>query len=185
MAHTLRRTDLFSMKNSNEIRAMTFMSMMLGVAVVLTYLESLLPPLPFAPPGIRLGLANVVVMYTLFFVGKKHAFMLIVLKSVFVILTRGVLAGVLSITGGVLSISVIIVLHLFTKKTSYILLSSAGAITFNFGQMAAASLILHTNILALYWPLIIIFGVMLGSITGKVLEIVIPYMQKIISSFKT
>ena len=167
------------MKSSSEIRAMTFVSLMLGVAVVLTTLESMLPPLPFAPPGIRLGLANVVTMYVLFFVSKKHAFMLIVLKSVFVMLTRGVLAGVLSASGGVLSILVIILLHFASKKTSYILLSSAGAIAFNFGQMAAASFILSTNILALYWPLILIFGVVLGSITGKVLEIVIPILPKI------
>ena len=157
---------------------MALMALMLGVAVVLTTLESLLPPLPFAPPGIRLGLANVVTMYVLFFVGKKHALTLIVLKSVFVMLTRGVLAGALSATGGVLSISVIILLHFASKKTSYILLSSAGAIAFNFGQMAAASLILSTNILALYWPFIIIFGVILGSITGKVLEIVIPHLSR-------
>ena len=166
------------MKSSKEIRTMALLSLMLGVAVVLTTLESMLPPLPFAPPGIRLGLANVVTMYVLFFMGKKHAFTLVVLKSVFVMLTRGILAGALSATGGVLSISIIILLHFASKKTSYILLSSAGAIAFNFGQMAAASLILSTNILALYWPLIIIFGVVLGSITGKMLEIVIPHLSR-------
>ena len=166
------------MKSSKEIRDLALLSLMLGVAVVLTTLESMLPPLPFAPPGIRLGLANVVTMYVLFFVGKKSAFTLIVLKSVFVMLTRGALAGALSATGGILSIAVIILLHLASKKTSYILLSSAGAMAFNFGQMAAASLVLSINILALYWPLIIIFGVVLGSITGKVLEIVIPHLSR-------
>ena len=166
------------MKNSGDIKNLTFMSLMLAVTVVLTTFESMLPPLPFAPPGIRLGLANVVTMYVLFFVGKKHAFMMIVLKSVFVMMTRGLLAGVLSASGGILSVLVIILLHFATKKTSYIMLSSAGAIAFNFGQIAAASLILSTNILALYWPLVIIFGVILGSITGKILEIVIPYLSK-------
>ena len=166
------------MKSSQDIKILTFMSMMLAVAIVLSAFESMLPPLPFAPPGIRLGLANVVTMYVLFFVGKKHAFMLIVLKSVFVMLTRGVLAGVLSASGGILSVAVIILLYFASKKTSYIMLSSAGAIAFNFGQIVAASFILSTNILALYWPLIIVFGVVLGSITGKVLEIVIPYLSK-------
>ena len=167
------------MKSSGEVRTMAFMSLMLAAAVMLTALESILPPLPFAPPGIRLGLANVVTMYVLFFIGKKHALMLIILKSVFVMLTRGVIAGILSITGGVLSVSVIILLSFASKKTSYILLSAAGAMAFNFGQFAAASFILSTNILAIYWPLIIIFGVVLGSITGRVLEIVIPYLSKV------
>ena len=165
------------MKSSGDIRTMVFVSLMLGVAVVLTTLESMLPPLPFAPPGIRLGLANVATMYVLFFVGKKHALTLVVLKSMFVMLTRGMIAGALSAAGGILSIAAIILLHFASKKTSYILLSSAGAIAFNFGQMAAASLFLSTNILILYWPLILIFGVLLGSITGKVLEIVIPYLS--------
>ena len=166
------------MKNSKDIKNLTFMSLMLAVTVVLTTFENMLPPLPFAPPGIRLGLANVATMYALFFVGKKHAFMLIVLKSAFVILTRGLLAGALSVSGGILSITVIILLHAASKKTSYTLLSSAGAIAHNFGQITTASIILSTNILALYWPLIIIFGVIIGSITGKVLEIVIPYLSK-------
>ena len=164
------------MKSGADIKNLTLMSLMLGVAVVLTTLESMLPPLPFAPPGIRLGLANVVVMYVLFFIGKKHAFMLIILKSVFVVLTRGVLAGALSASGGILSVLTIIALLFAWKKASYILLSSAGAISFNIGQMAAASFFLSTNILALYWPFILVFGVVLGSITGKVLEVVIPYL---------
>ena len=153
------------------------MALMLAVSIVLSVFESLLPPLPFAPPGIRLGLANVATMYVLFFVGKKKAILLIVLKSVFIILIRGPLAGALSMTGGLLSVLVIILLLLVSKKSSYILLSSAGAIAHNFGQIAAASLILSTNLLVFYWPLIIIFGVVLGSITGKVLEVVIPYLS--------
>ena len=167
------------MKSSKDVKTLTFMSLMLELTIVLTTLESMLPPLPFAPPGIRLGLANVVTMYVLFFVGKKHAFLLIVLKSIFVMLTRGILAGVLSATGGVLSALVIVLLLLIPKRTSYLLLSSAGAMAHNFGQIAAASIILSTNILAIYWPLIIIFGVVLGCITGKVLEIVIPHLGKI------
>ena len=167
------------MKSSKDVKTLTFMSLMLALTIVLATLESMLPPLPFAPPGIRLGLANVVTMYVLFFVGKKHAFLLIALKSVFVVLTRGILAGVLSATGGALALLVIVLLLLIPKRTSYLLLSSAGAMAHNFGQMAAASLILSANILAIYWPLIIIFGVVLGCITGKILEIVIPHFGKI------
>ena len=166
------------MKDGKETWVLTFMSLMLGVTIVFTTLESMLPPLPLAPPGIRLGLANVATMYVLFFVGKKQALTLIILKTTFVILTRGAIAGLLSAAGGVLSILAMILLMSISKKASFILLSSAGAIAFNIGQIAAASLITRTNLLLLYWPLILIFGVMLGSITGKILEIVIPYLER-------
>ena len=166
------------MKSSRDIRILTFLSLMLAATIVLSTIESMLPPLPFAPPGVRLGLANVVTMYVLFFVGKKHALMLVVLKSVFVVLTRGAIAGALSAVGGIFAVLVIIALTLVSKRISYILLSTAGAMAHNAGQIATASLMVSTNLFVLYWPFIVIFGVLLGCVTGKILEIVIPYLSK-------
>ena len=166
------------MKNPTDVRNLAFISLMLAASFILTALESMLPPLPFAPPGIRLGLSNVVTMYVLFFAGKKHALLLIVMKSVFVALTRGPFPGLLSATGGIVSILVLILLLLLSKRKSYIFFSSMGAIAHNIGQIAAASLLLSTNLLAVYWPFILIFGITLGCITGKILEIVIPYLSR-------
>ena len=165
-------------ENSQKIRAITLTSMMLAVVVVLSALESMLPPLPGTLPGIRLGLANVVTMYALFFLSKKQAFLLVGFKAFFVFVTRGVLAGVLSAAGGILSLFVIILL-LFSKKTSYIVLSASGAMAFNFAQIGAASFILNTNLLIIYWPYIILGGIILGSITGKILHAIIPYFERI------
>ena len=155
------------------------MAMMLAIVVILSALESMLPPLPFAPPGIRLGLANVVSMYALLMMGKKQAIVLVVLKSAFVFISRGVFAGFLSASGGFFSLLLIVLLIVVYKNASYIAISVVGAMAFNFAQITVASIILSTNILILYWPYIIIGGVVLGSITGKVLQVVMPYFQKL------
>lgn len=52
------------------------------------------------PPGVKPGLANIVVMYALFFLGRGQALTLVLLKSFFAMLTRGPSAGALSLAGG-------------------------------------------------------------------------------------
>lgn len=157
------------------------MAMMLAVIIVLSIVEHTLPPLPFMPPSVRLGLSNIVTMYTLFFMGKRYAFVLAVLKSGFVLLTRGVTAGLLSLSGGLLSIAIIILLALiFSNKASYLMLSVAGAVTHNFGQIIMASLILGTNLFSVFWPILLIAGILIGMLTGTLLRVVMPVMNLVL-----
>ena len=62
--------------------------------------------LPGLLPGKKLGLANIVVMYALFFMGPKQALVLDLLKALFVFLVSGWTAGFLSLCGGLLSLLV-------------------------------------------------------------------------------
>ncbi|MEG2672808.1 MAG: Gx transporter family protein, partial [Ruthenibacterium sp.] len=93
------------MKQTNTRRT-ALLGMLFALAMVLSFLEGSLVPLLGLPPGVKLGLANVVVMYALFFLGKADAGMLVVLKSAFSFFTRGASAGALSLAGGVLSLLV-------------------------------------------------------------------------------
>lgn len=166
---------------SRKTRMLAYLAMMLAMITVLSMLEHMLPPLPFLPPNVRLGLSNIVTMYTLFFLGRRYAFVLAVLKSSFVFLTRGVTAGLLSLSGGLFSIILIIILTLiFQKKISYLMLSVAGAIGHNFAQIAMASAILSTDLFTVFWPILLISGVVLGTITGTLLRVVLPLMNKLI-----
>ena len=82
---------------------MVRLALLFAAAMALSWLEGLLPA--FVPvPGIKLGLSNVVTMYTLFFVGWPSAVVLAVLKGGFEMLTRGLTAGLLSAAGGLLSV---------------------------------------------------------------------------------
>ena len=98
--------------------------MLFALAVVMMFIEGMIPPIPSLPPGVKLGLSNIVVMYCLFYFGKKPAFLLLLLKSFFAFLTRGALAFLMSFCGGFFSIFVMILLLAFTKeRVSYIIIS--------------------------------------------------------------
>lgn len=165
------------MRNKNVLK-ITYMAMLLTLIVVLSVFESTLPPMPFLPPAVRPGLANIVTMFALFFIGKKEAFSLALLKSCFVMLTRGITSGILSLSGGILSILTLIVLcSIFGNKISYILLSIFGAVMHNIGQLTAIIIILRTPATAYYLPVLLISGIIMGSVTGILLNILLPVLQ--------
>ncbi|MDR1532503.1 MAG: Gx transporter family protein [Clostridiales bacterium] len=155
-----------------KVKRIAFLGLMQALILILAVLEHMLPPLPFMPPGVRIGLANVVVMYVLFFVGGKEAFALNIVKSGFVFLTRGAVAAALSFSGGVLSLCVLLLLVKLAKaRASYIMLSVASAIAHNIGQMLVFMVITRTPAIVYYLPFLLIFGVILGIITGVILKI--------------
>ncbi len=161
-----------------KTKYITYMAMLLTLIVVLSIFESTLPPFPFLPPGVKIGLANTVTMFTLFFIGKKEAFTLSVLKSAFVLITRGVTSGVLSLCGGLLSICVLIILLILYKKASYLALSISGAIAHNIGQLIAVSIMMKNSYTFYYLPVLIVSGIVMGSITGILLKTTLPVLSK-------
>ena len=74
-----------------------------ALALVLSFLESLLPPLPMMPPGAKLGLSNIVTMFLASSQGLVPALLIALLKGLFAGVTRGFTAMVLSLAGGMLS----------------------------------------------------------------------------------
>ena len=163
-------------------RKIAFLGLMLAFILILAVLENMLPPIfPMLPPQFsRIGLSNVVVMYVVFFVGKKEAVTMAILKALFGFLMRGPMAGILSLTGGLLSVFfIILLLWIFKDKISYIALSVAGAIGHNLGQITAASLILENwNLFVFYFPILLISGVIFGSVTGTFLKVIMTIFDR-------
>ena len=164
----------------SKARNIAFLGIMLSVIVVLSWLEFILSSVLLLPPHVKLGLANIVTMYCVLFVGKKSAFTLSIMKSLFVLLTRGPVAGLLSFCGGILSIVVIILLlSVFKDKISYVAISVAGALAHNLGQLGAAVPIIGGFIFISYLPIMIIFGIVAGVITGILLKVTLPFFNAI------
>ncbi len=155
------------------------MGMLLCLSIVLSFLESMIPPLPAMPPGIKLGLSNIVTIYCLFFLNTKSAVTISFLKSFFVFLTRGFSAGLLSLCGGMLSILVMALLFKSNKRLSYLILSISGAISHNIGQIAIASLLFKTTSVFYYLPVLIISGVIMGTITAITMKMILPALKHI------
>jgi len=155
-------------------------SLFFAIAIILSIIENSLPPLPIAVPGVKFGLSNIAVMYVLFFIGKESAYMVAVLKAVFVFATRGWIASVLSLTGGILSLTIMILLMvLFREKVSYLILSIAGAVFHNIGQLIAVSIV-YTNLYLMYFmPVLLVTGVLAGIVTSVLLNVIRPAFKRV------
>lgn len=154
-----------------------------ALALTLAFFEGLIPATPFLPPGAKLGLANIAVMFAVLSVGYADAIFLTLIKSGFVFLTRGASSFFMSISGGALSMVAMILIVAISRKIkkdfSYIGISVICAVIHNIGQTVAASIYTGTNLFTAYLPLLIITGILSGIITGIVLKTVMPILLKI------
>ncbi|MCL1996375.1 MAG: Gx transporter family protein [Defluviitaleaceae bacterium] len=168
-------------KTQYSTKKIAFLGLMLAVIVVLLAIERMLPPVPFFPPNFKLGLSNIIIMFAIFFMGAKDAFVLGVLKSFFNTLMRGVVGGAISLAGGMLSIAAIAGLMWISRnKMSVLSLSIAGAIFHNIGQIIVAIIILRSpHLFMLYLPVLLVAGVVMGSLTGICVKIVMPVFERI------
>ena len=146
-------------KERNKTQMLVLTSLIFAAALVLAVVEDMLPPLPLAVPGVKFGLSNIAVMYALFFLGKKQAYTIGILKSLFVFVTRGGIASILSLTGGLLSITVMILLMaLFREKITYLIISIFGAVFHNVGQFIVISVIYTGMNMWAYFPVLLLSG---------------------------
>lgn len=168
------------MKNLNKTQMLVLTSLMFAAALVLAIVENMLPPLPIPVPGVKFGLSNIAVMYVLFFLGKKQAYIIGILKSVFIFVTRGGIAGLLSLSGGILSITVMILLMvIFRGKVTYLIISIFGAIFHNIGQFIAITIIYTGMNLWPYFPVLLISGLAAGIVTSTLLKFIMPAFQRL------
>ena len=162
----------------NKTKHLTLVAMLFALSIVLAIIEGMLPA-PNSVPGVKLGLSNIVVMFTLLNLKKTDAVMIAFLKSGFVLLTRGTIAGLLSLSGGLSSVIVMsLLLVIFRGRATYVGLSVLGAIFHNLGQVAVASLILETS-LWFYFPVLLISGIISGVVTSVVLRVASPLLLKL------
>ncbi|MCI8815269.1 MAG: Gx transporter family protein [Angelakisella sp.] len=155
------------------------MGMLFAMAMALSFAESLLPVLPMLPPGFKLGLSNIVTMYTLFMLGTKRGFAIAVMKSLFVLLTRAPVAAFMSLCGGLLSVvCMALCARVRWLRGDYMLLSVIGALAHNLGQLLAS--VAYTSTVMLYYlPVLVVSGIVMGIVTGTVLRVAMPYINRL------
>lgn len=168
-----------SLNISPHTQEVAMLGILTALALVLSALELMLPPIPLLPPGAKLGLSNIITMYTAGAVGLVPALCIAVVKGLFSGLMRGFTAMLMSLAGGVASTFVMWLL-LRAKKKPFGLagLGVAGALTHNAAQLVVAAL-LTTPALVYYIPWLIVFGVLTGLLTGVVLKIILPMLNRI------
>ena len=155
-----------------------------ALALVLSFLENLLlPDLPLLPPGAKLGLSNVVTMLTCSMFGAVPAMYITALKVGFAFLTRGVTAGMMSGAGGLLATAGMIVLLRCTGRVfSYFGVGVLCAVLHNLGQLLCACFLTGSVYLLNYGKYLLLFAIFTGSLTGLMLNVLMPRLKTIRNS---
>lgn len=160
------------MKKSSSARWISEYGLLVALAMILSYVEFLLPLLP-SLPGVKLGLANIVVVFALYALGSRPA-IIISLTRVFLV---GLLFGnafslLYSLAGAVLSLAGMLILKK-SSRFSMPAVAAVGGVLHNLGQLLCAVLIFDTVMLAYYLPVLIVSGTVTGLITGSVAGLLI------------
>ncbi len=166
------------MKRNSASRA-ALLGILTAEALALSFLEGLIPPIPGMPPGAKPGLSNIITMFTVYSVGWQEALVITVLKAIFAALTRGVTAGLMSLSGGLLSTAALILLSKFSKdRFGYLGISVICAVIHNLGQLLVSFILLGSAAVFGYIPFLILFAVVTGALTGTVLKVTMPVLIK-------
>lgn len=162
-----------------ETKSITLFGILGAQAIALAFLENLIPPIPGMPPGAKLGLANIVTMFTASTMGFGGAIFITLIKAIFVGVTRGFTAFLMSFTGGVLSTIVMcILLRLKSKPFGIIGIAVLSAVAHNFGQLIVAMILTSTALFSTYGPFLLLFAIIAGLITGTILKFLLPALEK-------
>ena len=154
-----------------ETKRLVLLAMLTAVAMILSYVESLLPSAGI--PGVKMGLANIAVIFALFRFGWKEAAALSLVRVVLVSLLFGSVGAMLySLAGAVLSLAVMALLRRI-DRFSTVGVSVAGGVAHNAGQILMAMLILQTKQLLGYLPVLAVSGIAGGVLTGLVAALLI------------
>lgn len=155
---------------------------LIAMALVLSLVERWFPLAMVVPlPGIKLGLANVVTMFALFFCGWRSAVTVTILRCLLAaIFYGGMISLALSLSGGLLALLVMAALKAGNEKwISIIGISIGGAAAHNLGQVAMAALLLNSQAVFYYLAILLVTSVVTGVLTGTVAKYLFSKLQRI------
>ena len=161
-----------------ETKRLALGAMLVAFAMILSYIESLVPPL-VAIPGVKLGLANIATVFVLYCLGERYAVAVSLLRVVLSSLLFGSAVSLIySLTGAVLSLVFMILLRrigIFTPVG----VSAAGGVAHNAGQIICAALIMENAGLTYYLAPLTVAGVITGFVIGIAAGFVIAKMKNV------
>ena len=162
-----------------DVHKLALCAVLTALALALSYLENLFPVALLIPlPGIKLGLANIVTVFALYYLGALPAMTILIARCLLGAMFAGnASALIFSLMGGVLAMAVMVLLHRVPKLSIYGV-SIAGAAGHNIGQVGAAILTLGNMAPITYLPLLLIVSIFTGALTGLVAALLFNAMDK-------
>ena len=152
--------------------------LLIALAMVFSYVEVLIP-FNFGIPGIKLGLANLIVVVG-FYSMKTTDVIAVSLVRIFLsgLLFGNLMSILYSLSGGILSIIVMLLLKRL-HKFSIVGVSIAGGVFHNIGQIIVAMLMLENFAVAVYLPPLLIAGTITGMLIGILAMRMLPVIKKV------
>ena len=157
-----------------KVQKMALLGVLTAGAIVIAILESFIPSIGI--PGVKLGLANIVILIILYELGIVEAIAVNLLRVLVVGLVRGTFLGMgffMSLTGAVFSLGIMILFYLLIKKFSVIGVSVIGSIFHVGGQILIAMIYLGTAYIVLYLPVLAISAIITGVFVGVIARLII------------
>ena len=155
-----------------KTRKITTLGLSVALALILSYVESLLPPL-VAVPGVKVGLPNIVILFLLWRYGWKEA---AAVSGLRLLLTAALFTGFAAffygLSGAVLSLLGSALLK-HSGRFSPLGVSAAGGVLHNLGQIALAALVLDSGYIFAYLPVLLLSGTVAGALVGLLAGILI------------
>ncbi len=165
------------MKKKTNLKKLTTLGILASLAMVLSFVETLLPPIYAAVPGIKIGLANIVNVFLLYKFSVKDTAVVTLIRVLTVSMLFGnMMTLAYSLAGAVLSITIMALL----KKTnlfSTVGVSIAGGVSHNLGQIIVAIFITSTLEIGYYMIFLCISGILSGMLIGIIGALVLKYSK--------
>lgn len=162
--------------SDNNVKRLAILSMLLGVAIILGYVEAIIP-FDFGVPGVKLGLANIVSLIILYLYKTKEAYIVGILRVIIIGFLFANLSMIFySLSGLILSITLMF-FFVKSRKFSIIGISVIGAIAHNVGQLIVALVLSRVDVILYYIPVLMIAAVITGICTGIVASGVLKVLK--------
>lgn len=149
----------------NKTKRLALYGMLAALALVLSYIEAMVPAF-FAVPGMKLGLTNLVVLVALYRMDAKSAMVINFIRIALTSILFGTVVSLwYSLAGGLLS-GIVMILLKRTGKFQPLTVSVAGGVMHNVGQILVAMAVMQTNAIAWYLLVLWISGIAAGAVIG-------------------
>ena len=159
-----------------KTKKIAVLALAIALAMILSFVESQIPAF-VAIPGVKVGLANIAVVFVLYKLGWKEAVLISLVRVFMVSVLFGTAVSLFySVAGAALSLTGMVLLKR-TGLFSTVAVSVTGGVLHNVGQILMACLLLETNVIVYYLPFLILSGVIAGVVIGVVSAIMVNRVQ--------
>ena len=162
-----------------RLKRLTESAVLLAVALIIFRVEAAIP-LPIAIPGIKLGLANIVTLFSLFLLPKYWVYAILLLR----VILGGIIIGnpmaiLYGLAGGTISYLITVLFLPIVTNQQIWALGILGAIAHNIGQILVAILLTHSLAILGYLPFLLLAALFSGTLTGRTVELLITRFSRI------